>query len=596
MKPEERQFVLNKSQEKSAQDLLLALRKCEKTTIKPKQHNKFSATLQQLVTESEDGFVDLNNIEEAEEEEEWEDREEGEYPGEVSNQGDREAGTEFSPSNTSTPETLQSKRDYFETKGYHTPSSDDATIQPLLHKFAASLFTAPVVPSESQSPFSDPLLAFVIIKHYINGDQWTRPSLITPVLAKLKYGIRTTIFREAVDLCMLGHSASVMLEWVKKGKNTVFSWLSDQQTRISNVVFNTPTREQFLPSGNDPDRFLFNGELMRWSDLKRMAQAILAETEKLLIEVYSEIGVSAEELPFGPCADDHNDVRVDHCFLNHVANRGLSKMKELFLSKLLANKAYVRTAPNGEQIWDKISWLELEAKIVRLPRLAMTATYLLSGGLARRTEIAQMLWKNAPGRPRDWVWSDGNGLWMQTYMKTSVTRGIETVVARAQPPRLSFVLYHLLVGIRPVELFIQAKFGEKSPDFLRKYNWFMWAAGGKVLDTDDINTVLRIFSRRYLGVTCTISKMRQIWAYAKDEFFADLQIFKRCPDLLDFQCGRGSSVSKAHYGRTSIRTSKDIAAFIQLSKEFHKKLGVDGNDVCSIVCTLNSSSALPISS
>jgi hypothetical protein len=130
----------------------------------------------------------------------------------------------------------------------------------------------------------------------------------------------------------------------------------------------------------------------------------------------------------------------------------------------------------------------------------MTATYLLSGGVAHRTEVAQMLWKNGPGQPCNWVWSDGNGLWLQTYMKTSSTQGTKTIVACAQPPCLSFVLYHLLVGICLVKLFIQGKFGDKTLEFLQKYDWYMWFAGGKVLDTNDISSVLCKFTKQYLGV------------------------------------------------------------------------------------------------
>jgi hypothetical protein len=494
LKLEKCQFALTKAQEEAANTLLQALTKYKKLPIAQKSSSSFAANIQRLAEDHREyGPPDLDS-----------DEEEEEGSGSVSDDGGKtfaqnspEIASKYPELVMDLPKILQSRCNYFEGKGYCKLNPSNAHIGPLLHKFSLSLFATTLNPASSPTSLSNPLLVYVITKHYTGGKQWSSPDSITPVLAKLKYSIRTTIFCKAIDSSIADPNTphATILQFVQKGTRTVFAWLSEQQTRISNMVFNTPTRIQFLPCSNDPAKFLFNGELLHWSDFQQMAQAVMSKLEKLLTKLYGKVDISPDELPLGPCTDDLNDLLIDHCFLDHASNTNLNVMKTLLLWKLLANKAYVQKDSTGAVFWDKIAWLDLEAKIIKMNWLVMTATYLLSSGVAHRMEVAQMLWKNGPGQPHNWVWSDGNRLWLQTYMKTSSVCSTKTIIAHAQPPHLSFILYHLLVGIHPVELFIQAKFGDKTPEFLQKFDQYMWFTGGKVLDTDNISSILCAFTK-----------------------------------------------------------------------------------------------------
>jgi hypothetical protein len=365
LKLEKRRFILTEAQEEAANTLLQALTKYKKSPIAQKSNDSFAANIQQL---SEDhGEYRSPDVDSDEKEEEGP---EGilDDGAKTYRQSSPEIVTKYPELDMDLPEILQSCCNYFEGKGYCKPNLSDALIGPLLHKFSISLFATTLNQASSPTLLSNLLLVYVITKHYAGGEQWSLPDSITPVLAKLKYSIWTTIFCKAIDTDVTNANTpqAPILQFVQKGTKTVFSWLSEQQTRISNIVFNTPTRIQFLPCGNDPDKFLFNRELLHWSDFQQLAQAVMSKLEKLLVKLYSNVDILPDELPLGLCTDDLNNLVIEHCFLEHPANVNLNIMKTLLLWKLLANKAYVQKDSTGVVLWDKNAWLDLEVKIIKM--------------------------------------------------------------------------------------------------------------------------------------------------------------------------------------------------------------------------------------
>jgi hypothetical protein len=575
MPPDERRFDLTKDQADAIMALKRALRKA--------------------------GPVDEREDETAMEKEYGEQEEDAEAEVE-------RGGTEAQPSptaETTTPETADElhilppslleiqPNALSPTSCFAVPHEDDHILLPLIHKVVVLLFASKATATAS---IRHPIIPFTILSNYRPGNQFTAPANVPPFCSRVLYVIRAAFFKAITDdhstatnTLSLSNITKPLLKWVKLdaegSEDSVFTYIRRLSGRISKVVRRTPGRASFIRCSPDGNTFEKDGHRMRLSDFSVMAMAMMGEIEKKAIGILEDVSFLPGELPTtAPKQDDPSKADPGYSMFTDEKN-DLARYRTVSLNKLVSLEKYatVRVEDGVKKlVYNDGAWLELGRKIDDLTKLLLAAFHLYSGGVWRGSEVCIATYANLFTRLRHWCWVNGGGVNFSEYSKTSGATVAEQTIARAQNPTLSYILFHVLLIIRPVDIFISLKFKKCPITLVNEFaHTHLWFTQGVLLDSDDLSKILRLWTKRYLGHPCGIAIIRQIWTYGKDIWLKDFPELRDLGDFLEAQSSHSPETGNTHYGlridsRGSIfETTARTHLFISISKHFWKNFGID---------------------
>lgn len=476
---------------------------------------------------------------------------------------------------------------------FHSPHSLDSKVLPALHR---AVFTCLARDLESSPGHYDPFIIFSVLRCLGPDGKFKHISTVPPVLAKLQYGIRITVFWEMIlhhQEASLLHPTSLytqsqeLLSLIKKGNpKSVFGTNHQALLETGRIVRRLTRRARFTPVSRDGTTFLFDDcHTLAVPAIRRMVQAMLATTEEKFLKIFMGTHIKATELPdLTKIIDDQSRNDFKYSIFNDPRNH-LAKYRNLLLEKLILSGECVRRV-DGKITHDREAWLKRSNLIADFVQSLMACNHIMNGGTFRGTEICLASYANPARGLRHWRWVACRGLFYSGYAKTSVNVGYDILVARIQCWRLSYMTFMHLLIIRPVDDFISTKYPQCFPSHhsgqvLQQLSaTYVYFTQRRVLEPEALTTELNWWTEQYLGAKFGISAIRQIWCYLKNYFTDDSNTPDHSQVLLDAQAG--DSI-KRQRTRSSPPTPEDnLACFREISDMYHKALGIDQEDVCDI--------------
>lgn len=468
---------------------------------------------------------------------------------------------------------------------FHESHPGDATIHPLLHKLAITLFQRKI-PTDF---LRDPFILFTVIEHTDSTDALRPIPLLPPALVRMKYGIRIVFFHEILNIwkaeALLGRTRSfaqitaAVMPWIRKDDpTTVFGWNHKELLLTSQMSKTVPRPIRFVPCDDTGSLFKFDGQLMDFNGIPIMAQAMLGMLEGMLLDILDGTHLSREELPnLRAIFDDHRCDSPRGYSIFTDPNKGLNNYRKVWLDKLVASRQYV-VWRKGVTHYNKILWLKISEKIARFTELLCACDHLLNGGVTRGTSVSETTYANTSRGLRNYCLADGCGIYYSTISKVSNVLGFDLQSVRCQCYRLSYVTFLYILLIRPVDTGITLRFNLRpnvpKEQIVYLSNTYLYYASGRVLKTQNLSQILFTWTKEYLHVGLTTAGVRQLWAYLVDRFVPDI-------DLLD-QCG---SRLEAPGVTKELTPEESVEWYIKISHAYHVTLGIDQKRVCDIEST-----------
>ena len=248
---------------------------------------------------------------------------------------------------------------------------------------------------------------------------------IPPLIAKLTYCIRATVFtellrREGQEL-RLEDNLDGLQVYVKDLIQSPFGFLLETMHLASAIAGDTSALPQVMWLGRKEYKSLtIHGKRVDLDQLQRLCQQLIKDVKR---KFRGEIKMGLPGLKdikwdkFDP-QDDMNKTDLNHSFILE----SFKGKRDVLLKQFLNNKVtdnYFTTGRDGGKIqWNKkncILWLK---KCKQLLEILAVACHLLGGQPARSTEMATMRWKNSIDEYRGVYWVQWTIMLLGRYSKT----------------------------------------------------------------------------------------------------------------------------------------------------------------------------------
>ena len=248
---------------------------------------------------------------------------------------------------------------------------------------------------------------------------------ITPLIAKLMYCIRATVFmelmnREGTDI-YLGNDLDGLQIYVKDLIQSPFGFLVETMHLAAKIAGDTSALPQVNWLDDDDFKSLsIHGKRVDLKQLQSLSQQLLKDAKR---KFHREIKMGLPGFKdikwdkFDP-KDDLSDTKLNYSF---ILTKFEGKRKVL-LNQFLDNKVtadyFTKGKVNGRILWNKnncLSWLK---KCKQLLEILATACHLLGGQPSRSTEMATIRWKNSFDEQRGVYWAKATAMLLGQYSKT----------------------------------------------------------------------------------------------------------------------------------------------------------------------------------
>lgn len=471
---------------------------------------------------------------------------------------------------------------------YIAPLLSDDTVLPLIHRLLFALFTQPSGIKVGMS--QDPLVVFTVLENLTDDNTFKPIEGVPPMLAQLQYSIRMCIICEIMTAESTTTQEDV-LSWVKLSKpDSPFTFIRTTLSKVSKVVLTMSTRSRFHNLAHDGSLFEFDGQKIHVRSIIRMVQAMLATLEHRIMDLLARAGVTMKDLPewalLQKIQDDVGCKKRGYSLFEDPDNN-LEKYRTLLLLKFSKMDGFGTLMSDSTPDIIDPAWMDLSAEIKDITELLLACCHLMCGAVARGTSIAAETWRNPPWGRRNFCWSGGVGAFFSGHAKSSHALGYDLVIVRTQPQRLSFLTFIYLLVIRPLDLTITSALKlHSTPSVaaacLQGHFYLFWTQGER-LSPRHLRRILRLWTRKYLGVAYGISQIRQIWCFLKDYFVQEHRPY--LADLADWQYGHNPKQARQNYGvtyRWAAPNAADTATFKRISEEYHRVLGISGNEMMDL--------------
>jgi len=291
---------------------------------------------------------------------------------------------------------------------------------------------------ESHKLLSDmacPVQRFLVVLCLRKGESFINVRTITPLIAKLLYCIRATIFmelmkrneRNGVDV-RVDKDLDGLGAYVRDLVQSPFGFLRETMHLAAAIAGDTTSLPQVCWLGDKEYTSLaIHGKKVELNELRNLCRALLKEAE---IQLHSRVkmGISAakcgrwEEFD---AEDDLSNTNDEYSFISSC--KDISKKRKGLLKAFMANgytKRFFSKGRNGKTIlWNKSNCMEWLKRSKALLEMLAVLCHLPGGQPARGAEMATLRWRNNIHEQRGVYWANGSVMLLGIYSKTrSMTR------------------------------------------------------------------------------------------------------------------------------------------------------------------------------
>jgi hypothetical protein len=246
---------------------------------------------------------------------------------------------------------------------------------------------------------------------------------ITPLIAKLTYSIRATVFMELLkrdpEELRLGDDLDGLQIYVKDLIQSPFGFLSETMHLAATVAGYASALPQIMWLGDDFESLTIHGKRVDLKQLRTITQQLLKDVQR---KFRREIKMGLPGFKhfnwekFDP-EDDMGNTDLNASFILKAFKGKRKALLEQFLDNKVTNDYFTKGRVGSRILWNKqncISWMK---KCKQFLGVLATACYLLSGQPSRGTEMATLRWKNSVDEQRGLYWAQGTVLLLGQYSK-----------------------------------------------------------------------------------------------------------------------------------------------------------------------------------
>jgi hypothetical protein len=328
------------------------------------------------------------------------------------------------------------------SKDLESNSEDTDALDKAFHGAIKELFCW----QESRKLLSDmacPAQRFLVVLCLRKGGEgFINVRNITPLVAKLLYCIRATVFMELIkrngrdgvevrmdkDLDGLG-------AYVRDLVQSPFGFLRETMHLAGAIAGDTTSLPQICWLGDKEYTSLaIRGKRVELSELRNLSRALLKEAE---IQLHSRVkmGISAAKCGRWEEFDAEDDLaNTDDKYSFISSCKDISKRRKGLLKAFMANgytKGFFSKGRNGKTIlWNKSNCMEWLKRTKALLEMLVVLCHLLGGQPARGAEMATLRWRNSVHEQRGFYWANGSGMLLGIYSKTRSMTGRNSLIPR----------------------------------------------------------------------------------------------------------------------------------------------------------------------
>ena len=271
-----------------------------------------------------------------------------------------------------------------------------------------------------------PVQRFLVVRCLRKGgDGFINVRDITPLIAKLEYCIRGTVFTELFKRTGQEEKLEEYLEelqiYVKDMVQSPFGFLLETMHLAATISGDSSTLPQVTWLGkNEYKSLAIHGKKVELDQLRDLGKKLMKDVKK---KFNSEIKMGLQGIKdlnwkkFEP-EDDLSNLKNGYNF----AKSGLKDKDMCLIEEFIKNENtksfFTKGLVNGKILWKKDNCLKWLKKCKELLEMVSVLVHLLSGQPARSTEMATLRWVNSVYEQRGVYWMNGTIILLGIYSKT----------------------------------------------------------------------------------------------------------------------------------------------------------------------------------
>jgi len=265
---------------------------------------------------------------------------------------------------------------------------------------------------------------------------------ITPLIAKLLYCIRATVFTELIkrnerneDDIRIDKDLGDVGAYVRDLVQSPFGFLRETMHLAATIAGDTTSLPQICWLGeNEYTSLAIHGKKVELDELRNLCKTLLKEAE---IQLHSRVKMGIASSKCGSwenfdAEDDLANTNDEYSFISSCKN--ISKRRKALLKAFMSNgytKGFFSKGRNGKTIlWNKSNCMEWLKRTKTLLEMLVVLCHLLGGQPARGAEMATLRCKNSVHEQRGVYWAHGSAMLLGIYSKTRSMTGRNSLIPR----------------------------------------------------------------------------------------------------------------------------------------------------------------------
>jgi hypothetical protein len=257
------------------------------------------------------------------------------------------------------------------------------------------------------------------------GDGFINVREITPLIAKLEYGIRATVFtellkRDGQEKKLEKHLEELQI-YVKDMVQTPFGFLLETMHLAATISGESSTLPQVTWLGkNEYKSLAIHGKKVELDQLRSLCKKLMKDVKK---KFNSEIKMGLQGIKdlnwkkFEP-EDDLSNLKDGYNFARSGLKNKEMDLIEEFIKNENTKSFFTKRIINGRILWKKENCFKWLKRCKELLEMVAVLVHLLGGQPARGTEMATWRWINSVHEQRGVYWMNGTIMLLGIYSKT----------------------------------------------------------------------------------------------------------------------------------------------------------------------------------
>ena len=260
---------------------------------------------------------------------------------------------------------------------------------------------------------------------------------ITPLIAKLIYCIRATVFtelmrREGQEL-RLEDGLDGLQIYVKDLIQSPFGLLFETMHLATAIAGFVSALPQVVWLGDKEYKALaIHGKKVELEKLQGLCHQLLQDAKrKFHYEVKKGLpGFKDFDWDMFDPKDDISETKLNYSFiLKKFKEKRLSLLNQ-FMNNKVTREHFTKGMNGSTILWNKEHCIDWMKKSKELLEILVIACHLLGGQPARSTELATLRWKNSADKQRGVYWSNGSIVLIGQYSKTRSKSSQDRLIPR----------------------------------------------------------------------------------------------------------------------------------------------------------------------